>query len=118
MDIRPKTIFCDIDGTLIRHKPPGGLNKNSVELLDGTIEKLQDWDKKGYNIILTTGRKESLRDLTEKQLSSVGIFYDKLIMGIGGGVRVLINDLKREETFETAIAINIIRNKGIKDVEI
>lgn len=118
MDIRPKTIFCDIDGTLIRHNPPGGLNKNSVELLDGTIEKLQDWDKKGYNIILTTGRKESLRDLTEKQLSSVGIFYDKLIMGIGGGVRVLINDLKREETFETAIAINIIRNKGIKDVEI
>jgi len=118
MEVRPKTIFCDIDGTLIKHNPPGNLHRVKVEVLDGTIEKLHEWDKKGYNIILTTGRKESLRKITEEQLKSCGIFYDKLIMGIGGGVRVVINDLKQDAAFETALAINLVRNKGIKDVEV
>ena len=118
MEVRPKTIFCDIDGTLIKHNLPNKINGSDPELLDGTIEKLLEWDKKGYNIILTTGRKESLRSVTEKQLRDCGIFYDKLIMGIGGGVRVLINDLKDDADFETAIAINLVRNKGIKNVKL
>jgi hypothetical protein len=88
-----------------------------MEILEGTLQKLMEWDKKGYNIILTTGRKESLRFVTEKQLSEVGIFYNHLLMGIGGGSRYLINDSKPEGT-ETAFAINIIRNKGIKNIEI
>tara|TARA_A100001515_G_C4550828_1_gene203356 strand:+ start:142 stop:495 length:354 start_codon:yes stop_codon:yes gene_type:complete len=115
---RPKTIFCDIDGTLINHNPPNEVYKTKPVLLDGTIEKLIEWDRKGYNIILTTGRRESLRSITERQLESCGIFYDKLIMGIGGGVRVLINDLKEDASFETAIAVNLVRNKGIKNVKI
>jgi len=123
MEKRPKTIFCDIDGTLIKHYSPDIVSKlanseSKGELLDGTLTKLREWDSKGYNIILTTGRKESLRSVTVNQLSSLGIFYDKLIMGIGGGVRVLINDLKTCGTYNTAIAINIERNKGIKDVKI
>ena len=78
MDTRPKTIFCDIDGTLVKHASPSIVAKPNykMELLDGTLEKLLEWDKKGYYIILTTGRKESLRDITKKQLSEVGIFYD------------------------------------------
>ena len=88
-----------------------------MELLEGTIEKLMEWDVKGYNIILTTGRRESMRAVTEKQLSEIGIFYDQLIMGIGGGPRVLINDNKPNgEAY--ASAINIERNKGIKDIQI
>lgn len=115
---RPKTIFCDIDGTLIVHNLPNNIYKSKPVLLDGTIDKLLEWDRKGYNVILTTGRKESLRKTTEEQLELAGIFYDKLIMGIGGGVRVLINDLKEDESFKTAVAFNLKRNKGIKDVEI
>jgi hypothetical protein len=118
-DKRPKTIFCDIDGTLIKHVPPSIATnpKHKMELLEGTIEKLLEWDKKGYNIILTTGRKESLRTITEKQLSDVGIFYDQLIMGIGGGERWLIND-KKSNGMETAIAINLNRNKGILNLNL
>ena len=95
LDSRPKTIFCDIDGTLIEHFPPGSnFHEFSPKVLPGVTEKILEWDKKGYRIILTTGRKESMRKFTEKQLEQVGIFYDMLIMGIGGGVRVLINDYK------------------------
>lgn len=119
-DLRPKTIICDIDGTLIKHINPCNAARNIhlPVLLKGTEEKLRDWDKKGYNIILLTGRKESLRKVTENQLSKVGIFYDQLIMGIGGGKRYLINDRKSDSIEDYAIAINLERNKGIKNINI
>lgn len=120
MENRPKTIFCDIDGTLIEHTGNISmqLDLEFKDLLFGTIEKLKEWDRKGYNIILTTGRKESMRKKTIEQLEKMGIFYDQLIMGIGGGCRVLINDLKEGSNQPTAIAFNPERNKGIKDINI
>lgn len=118
MDNRPKTIFCDLDGTLIKHVPPVVSQKTSfeMELLEGTLEKLSEWDKKGYNIIIITGRREGSREITKKQLQKVGIIYDKLIMGIGGGTRFLINDNKLNDTMDTAIAICTRRNEGIKNI--
>ncbi len=119
MENRPKTIFLDIDGTLVNHS--GNISdqiSKELTLIDGTLDKLKEWDRKGYNIILTTGRRESSRKTTEVQLASLGIFYDQLVMGIGGGIRVLVNDRKKGETYDTALAINVDRNKGIKDIEI
>ena len=120
IDNRPVTIFCDIDGTLVTHSKPTDSQKptHKLNLLEGTIEKILEWDKLGYNIILTTGRKESLRNITEIQLSQVGIIYDQLIMGIGGGKRYLINDRKPNGSEDYAIAINLIRNEGIKLLQI
>ena len=89
-----------------------------MKLLPGTLEKLQEWDMKGYYIILTTGRKESMRKVTEEQLAHAGIMYDQLIMGIGGGVRVLINDTKPYGDFDTAVSVNLDRDEGIKNLEI
>jgi hypothetical protein len=88
-----------------------------MELLNGTVDKLLEWEKRGYRIILLTGRKESLRDVTIKQLSEVGIFYDQLIMGVGGGTRYLINDCKPDGE-DSAYAINVERNRGIGDIVI
>ena len=113
-----KTIFCDIDGTLIKHF---GSHLTQISeppvLLDKTIETIDEWDRKGYNIILTTGRRESCRELTVKQLESLGIFYDQLIMGIGGHDRVLINDRKSNGR-DTAFCHNVDRNKGIGDLSV
>ena len=117
-DKRPKTIFCDIDGTLVEHRKPSRLQSEKMKLLPGTLEKLEKWDKLGYKIILTTGRKESMRKVTEKHLSECGIFYDYLIMGIGGGKRILINDRKPDSNEDYALSINIERNVGIGDVDI
>lgn len=119
MDTRPKTIICDIDGTLVKHELPWKNTSASqkLELLPGTIEKFSEWDSKGYNIILMTGRKESLRVNTEKQLSDIGIFYDKLIMGVGGGPRIIVNDNKPDGR-ETAFAYSLERNKGISNLDI
>jgi len=119
-DPRPKTIFCDIDGTLVKHRPPSASAAEDfdLELLEGTIEKLDEWDRTGCNIILVTGRRESAREQTEKQLAKAGIFYDQLIMGLGGGQRFLINDRKPNRDGDYAHAVNLPRNQGVKDVKI
>ena len=123
MNNKPKTIFCDIDGTLCHYPYSAEMgnydfDKKTMQPLPGTLKKLWEWDKAGHVIILTTGRKEGMRESTERQLREAGIIYDRLIMGIGGGSRVLINDLKPDREWNTAIAINLKRDIGVKDVKI
>jgi hydroxymethylpyrimidine pyrophosphatase-like HAD family hydrolase len=114
----PKTIFCDIDGTLLKHTGDIVCNYNSCEVLDGVLSAIKQWEKNNYKIILTTGRKESIRAETEKQLKSSGIVYDQLIMGLPNGYRVLINDKKPNSINNTAYAINLSRNKGMTNVDL
>ncbi len=117
-----KTLFIDIDGTLIKHDKSVSdqhrLKEYPDTALPGTLEKLIEWEKKGYKIILTTGRRECWREFTEKQLYGMGIWYDKLIMGLGCGPRVLINDLKPGNEQLMATAINLVRNVGVADLDI
>ena len=118
---KSKTIFCDLDGTLVKHCGDPCLITNpdyELEVLPGVLDKLREWDMKSYWIVLTTGRKESCREATEKQLQRAGIFYNQLIMGFGGGVRYLINDRKPASSRDTAYSINLNRNEGVKNVEI
>jgi hypothetical protein len=114
---RPKCIICDIDGCIFYHQ--GDITqqtKGIAQLLPGVVERFKEWDLKGYRILLITGRRESERADTERQLSYAGIFYDQLIMGVGGGARVLINDRKPDAS-TTAIAINLTRNEGLEGVD-
>ena len=39
-------------------------------------------------------------------------------MGFGGGERILINDRKSNKKEDTAYAINLTRNTGVKNVEL
>ena len=113
-----KTIFLDIDGCLVKHQ--GNLSTqilNPPILLPGTLEKLNECEALGYKIILATGRKESMRKMTEEQLSDLGIFYDQLIMGLSRGERIIINDKKPDANLlRVASAIEIERNKGISEI--
>ena len=113
------TIFCDLDGTLWEQGDPTEIAKPGYQpkIIHGTVDKIREWDSKGFKIILTTGRKESLRDVTVKQLSYAGIVYDQLVMGIGGGSRVLINDL-RANGEKSAFVYQPSRNEGIAGIEL
>jgi len=114
-----KTLFIDIDGSIIKHQ--GNLSKmitNEMEILPNTLEKLNEWNEAGHCIILTTGRKETLRKITEEGLLKNGIFYDQLIMGLTRGERVVINDIKPGNNMKVASAIQINRNDGLKNVNI
>ena len=114
-----KTLFVDIDGCLIKHR--GNLSEQmfgDVEVLPGVLEKLNEWNIKEYKIILATGRPESTRELTERQLQCAGIFYDQLIMGLGRGERIIINDRKPTGSEAVASGIEVMRNEGLGDVKV
>lgn len=125
IDNRPKTIFCDLDGTLfyedINLSNIADFNKEQV-LLPGVSEKLLEWYSKGHYIILTTARKESSRELTKKQLVKLGVHYDQLIMGITHGQRVLINNRKDVSSpYHTELyakAINVNMNMGLEGIDL
>jgi hypothetical protein len=115
----PKTIVCDIDGCIFKHQGSLCAMINSEpELLDGVKEKFDEWDKKAYRIVLLTGRKESMREITESQLRKFGLFWDFLIMGATRGERVLINDKKPGIDNNTATAFNLTRNEGMSSLKI
>ena len=114
-----KTIFLDIDGCILMHQ--GNLSAQILcfpILLPKTLEKLNEWESNGHKIILTTGRKESMRKITEDQLLKLGVVYDQLVMGLNRGERILINDKKINGNGRVATAIEIKRNQGIGDITI
>ena len=114
-----KTLFIDIDGTLIHHYGiPNSQTKFPPQILPGVTEKFGEWNMKGYQIILVTGRRESEREVTIKQLEEAGIVYDVLITSVNRGERILINDTKPNSNWPTARAICVKRNFGITDIEL
>ena len=114
-----KTIFLDIDGTILTHPGPVSplLVKREPEVLPGVHAKLSEWLAQDYCVIITTARREPLRDFTEKQLRDAKIDYDYLLMGIGSGERVVINDNKPGMEC-TCRAITINRNEGLENVDV
>lgn len=110
------TILCDLDGTILKHLHSySEVTTVAPELLPGVREKFDEWDSKGYHIILLTARKESARAITEKALSTLGVPYDKLIMGLATGPRITIND-KLTEDADRAKSVNIVTNSGFVNV--
>lgn len=116
---KPKTIFCDIDGTLVKHAHRfSDLKDTEPILLPGVREKFNQWDSQGHKIILCTARKESAREMTESHLRMLGLCWDQLIMGVTSGQRVLINDKLNVSHPDRAIGINVITNEGFENIEL
>ena len=114
---KPKTIICDLDGTILKHAHRfSAVMNNKPELLPGVLEKFDEWDSSGHKIILMTGRKESARELTEKHLKELGLCWDQLIMNVGNGPRILINDKLTKHSPDRAISINVEVDKGFETI--
>lgn len=122
MESRGKTLFIDIDGTIFKHQGDATgacfypfFAKD--HLLPAVRYYFNEWSSKGYRLILTTGRNESMRGITEAQLREVGLFWDCLLMGIGGGERILINDISPRNNEPKAIALNLVRDSGFENID-
>jgi NDP-sugar pyrophosphorylase family protein len=119
MTDKPKTIFIDVDGTILKHSHSiKRVINNEPQALPGVVKKLNEWDSLGYKIIIVTARKESVRSKTEKDLQKLGIAWDQLIMGITSGKRILINDKIDVDSFDRASAINVLTDEGFVDDEL
>jgi hypothetical protein len=113
-----KTIFSDIDGTLIEQVRFEELDANVVNVLPGVKEKMNEWYEAGHYIVLTTARPEGLRAITKLQMENAGIRYHQLVMGIGREERILINNnSKGEPDNHRALAVPVARDNGFANLE-
>jgi len=111
-----KTIFSDIDGTLIEQVRFEELNPNVVNVLIGVKEKMDEWYELGHYIVLTTARPEYLREVTIQQMETAGIRYHQLVMGIGREERILINNNNGgDPDRDRALSVAVKRDAGFND---
>ena len=107
-----KTIFCDIDGTLVTntsHQFPPFIGEGNP--LQGNINYLRKlFDSERVYIVLTTSRPENYRQITIDELKYKGIPYHNLLMGLPHSQRVIVNDFADSNPFPSCVAINIARN--------
>ena len=117
--MKNKTIFTDIDGTLVHQVRFEEIDPFSSVALPGVVEKMTQWFKEGHHIVLTTARPEELRDLTIQEMDLLGIPFHQLVMGIGRAERILINNASEERPQEVrAAAIQAEKNGGFQNVNI
>ena len=113
-----KTIFSDIDGTLIEQVRFEDLNPNVVNVLPGVVEKMNEWYEAGHHIVLTTARPWNLELITKQQMETAGIRYHQIVMGIGREERILINNnSKGEPDNHRAMAVPVARDGGFANLE-
>lgn len=110
-----KTVFSDIDGTIVSQEGIDfeNLSISDVNILPGVLERFQRWNSEGVHIVLTTARPESMRNVTESQMKSIGIEYNQLVMGIGRGSRYLINNTSSKNPLKSrSIGIPVFKDRG------
>jgi len=110
---KKKTIFCDIDGTIFSYRKFETYETSPAQIIESTLDSLKLWNSGGHHIVLTTARPEWLREHTIKELKTNSVPYDQLVMGIGRGTRILINDRDVDDIEDRAIAVNLSRDQGI-----
>ena len=76
-----KTIFSDIDGTLVYQVQFENIDPFTSKALPGAVEYLTKMYKQGHHIVLTTARPETLRDTTIQEMDLLGIPFHQLVMG-------------------------------------
>ncbi|MFA5715480.1 MAG: hypothetical protein WC998_07060 [Candidatus Paceibacterota bacterium] len=110
-----KSYFVDIDGVLVEtssryFEPTWGTTKGIKENIN-TINNLYD---NGSQIIITTAREESFREITKGQLEREGVKYHQLVMGLLHSPRVMINDFSNSNPYPVSEAISIPRNGNLE----
>ena len=114
-----KTIFCDIDGTLVYQVPFEEINPTKSMALPGVVKKMNAWYNSGYHIVLTTARPPEYELFTKQEMQLLNIPYHQLVMGIGRSERILINNKSvKNPTEKRATAIEVEKNDGFNGIDI
>lgn len=112
--MKPLTVFIDLDGLLVKHSGEGASTQwyTLLELVPEARLLLDEMEKRGWTVILTTARKECVRKHTLQELDRLRLHYDGVLFGITSGHRWILNDAKPDSP-DTAHAITLPRNGPI-----
>lgn len=107
----PRTWIFDLDGTLIEHL--------GYKLLPGVPEFLKANVRDIDIVVIMTARSPEHREETTELLNKLGIRFNQMVMGVGVGPRILVNDDKPfGYNRATAYAMRVERNKGMNESHI
>ena len=117
--VKNPTLFVDIDGTLVKYRKFSEIETSEAEPIQDVVDYINNHYDSGSVIIITTARPEKYKQLTIDELNKVGVKFNKLITDCGRGTRVILNDLDPSNPgIRRAVGINLVRNEGLKNIEI
>lgn len=117
--IKNSTFFVDIDGTLVKYRKFQELSTAKLEPISEVIDFINKSFDNGSHIIITTARPESYRNYTINELNEIGVKYHQIVMGLGRGTRIVINDKDPQKPeIDRAVGVNLIRDLGFKNIDL
>jgi hypothetical protein len=117
--IKNPTLFVDIDGTLVKYRKFSELSESVLTPIQDVIDYVNSHHDAGSVVVITTARPESYRLFTKQELEKLGVKYSQIIMDMGRGTRVILNDIDPENPdLPRAIGINLQRDEGLKEIKI
>ena len=117
--VKNPTLFVDIDGTIVKYRKFSELSESTLTPIQDVIDFVNGHYDAGSVIVITTARPESYRLFTIEELEKVGIKYNQIIMDMGRGTRVILNDIDpKNPELPRAIGINLQRDGGLENIEI
>lgn len=117
--IKNPTFFVDIDGTLVQYRKFNELSTSVLTPIQEVIDVINKYYDEGAIIVITTARPSSYELFTKQELEKIGVKYHQLVMDLGRGTRVILNDKDPEnEQIPRALGINLNRNQGWEGLDI
>lgn len=117
--LKNPTLFVDIDGTLVKYRKFSELHESVLTPIQDVIDYVNSHHDNGSVVVITTARPESYRLFTKQELEKIGVRYSQLIMEMGRGTRVILNDIDPDnQELPRAIGINLERDGGLRDITI
>ncbi len=117
--IKNPTFFVDIDGTLVQYRKFSELSTSVLTPIQEVIDVVNKYYDEGAIIVITTARPNSYELFTKQELEKIGVKYHQLVMDLGRGTRVILNDKDPEnEQIPRALGINLNRNQGWEGLDI
>lgn len=113
------TFFVDIDGTLVKYRKFEELSTAKLEPIQEVIDFINTSYNEGCHIVITTARSEPYELFTKIELEKIGVKYHQLVMGLGRGTRIIVNDKDPDKPhIDRALGLNLTRNEGFKNVDL
>lgn len=109
---RFKTIFCDIDGTIIKNQAEfwSPSYNDPPEVLQDNVDRLLELQADGAQIIFTTARNKKYTDDIAVMLDRLGFKGYTLLTGLHHSVRIVVNDYSSTNPNPSCVAINLERD--------